>query len=86
MDPFKTGSHGAAVAFVSAGDTAVEGAIVGRCSSFVSPVSGILSLGVNDKDPGNNKDELHFVVRRRLPSTGALPGTIPECPTEPQSS
>lgn len=80
LSPFRTGPHGAAVVIITAGDTAVEGIVVGDCRRFVSLLSGVLSVGINDHDPGNNSGELHFTVRRLAPtdsSPAELSGTCP---------
>lgn len=41
---------------------------LGACARFVAPNSGLVTVGVNDRDPRNNRGQVRFVARVSNPS------------------
>ncbi len=67
---FGRAKHGAAVALLQ-NDSAAQPVVVGECARFIAQSGGILYVGVNDEDYGNNSGELTFEVRVTTPDAGA---------------
>lgn len=69
LRPLDVGPHGAAIMIISADETAINGFLVGKCLTAVSPFSGILSLGVNDRETDNNSGSVQFTIHRIPPNS-----------------
>jgi hypothetical protein len=79
-------NHGMAIAYIGAPTDTHSALAVGSCIAAISPTSGQLYVGVNDRDVGNNQGSLEFTPRVALPSVEQWrSGGLVACPAAPNS-
>ena len=77
--PFTTAPHACGVALVGSNGR-VDGAVIGIASRFVVTVAGALRVGLNDRDPGNNRGWVAFEGDTRAPSVTEWNSALIEAP------
>jgi hypothetical protein len=65
--PFTTAAHACGVALVGSHGR-VDGAVIGSAGRFVVTAAGPLRIGLNDRDPGNNRGWVAFEGETRAPT------------------
>lgn len=65
---YPTAPHGSAIAWIGDKSKALTWLGVGSCSGLVSPTTGPIYVGVNDKDVGNNIGSIKFEARIEPPT------------------
>jgi hypothetical protein len=77
---FRNVPHGAAVAVVGGGGQIQLGPVA-PCLKFVAEHAGIVWVGINDRDYGNNQGTVDFTVMKRGPSATqwTKPGVVIPC-------
>ncbi|MCE9580297.1 MAG: hypothetical protein K8W52_44680 [Deltaproteobacteria bacterium] len=80
LAPFPDVAHGAAVALVGA-NGATTNLHVDGCAKMVSPFSGLVWVGVNDREFGDNRGQVDFAIKKRGANAAqwADPGTLMSC-------
>jgi hypothetical protein len=77
--PFTTAPHACGVALVGSHGR-VDGAVIGTAGRFVVTAAGPLRVGINDRDPGNNRGWLGFVGETRAPTPTEWNSGLTEAP------
>lgn len=69
LDSLKLANHGAAVAFINSPAGPMHTALsVGSCVAAVSPMPGVVHVGVNDSEVSNNTGSIDFSIKVSLPT------------------
>jgi hypothetical protein len=79
QQPFTTAPHACGVAFVGS-QGRVDGAVIGNAGRFVVTAAGPLRVGINDRDPGNNRGWVAFEGETRAPTPGEWNSGLSEAP------
>ena len=77
--PFTTAPHACGLALVGSNGR-VDGAVIGAASHFVVTVAGALRVGLNDRDPGNNRGWVAFEGETRAPTPTEWNAALIEAP------
>lgn len=77
--PFTTAPHACGVALVGSHGR-VDGAVIGTAGRFVVTAAGPLRVGINDKDPGNNRGWAAFEGETRAPTPTEWNSGLTEVP------
>jgi hypothetical protein len=77
--PFTTAPHACGIALVGS-QGRVDGAVIGAKGRFVVTAAGPLRVGVNDRDPGNNRGWLAFEGETRAPTPAEWNAAVSDAP------
>ena len=77
--PFTTAPHACGLALVGRNGR-VDGAVIGAASHFVVTAAGALRVGLNDRDPGNNRGWVAFEGETRAPTAAEWNAALIEAP------
>lgn len=79
QQPFTTAAHACGVALVG-NHGRVDGAVIGGAGQFVVTAAGPLRVGLNDRDPGNNRGWVAFEGETRAPTPTEWSSALTEAP------
>jgi len=77
--PFTTAPHACGLALVG-NHGRVDGAVIGSAGRFVVTAAGPLRVGINDRDPGNNRGWVAFEGETRAPTPGEWNSGLTDAP------